>query len=151
MPGLWHVDVMLDGQKILTEEFTMLSTGSGGSNGNSAIDIFGRTWNGNTGLGNSGEGNSGQYGFGTGEMHGGCYTDPSTGRTICVDYFGSPYGQQIDQGSQLTQGGLSGGCYQDPMTGEIICVDMAGETGGQSFSQRGCFTDESTGEVICMD
>jgi hypothetical protein len=84
MPGQWHVDVLLDGQKILTEQFTLLGAGSS-SGGNMGTDIFGPAEN------------MGQDSLGPGEMQGGCYTDPASGRIICVDYFGNPSGSGWDQ------------------------------------------------------
>jgi hypothetical protein len=59
MPGKWHVDVYLDGQKRITEQFTI--------------------------LGQAGQQSSG---VATGSMQAGCHTDPSTGRIICVDTIG---------------------------------------------------------------
>jgi hypothetical protein len=135
MPGTWHVDILLDGQKILTEQFTLLAGNSEGM----GTDIFGPT------------GNKGRDSSGSGEMHGGCYTDPSTGQIICVDYFGNPSGSGMDQGNQQTTQTPSGGCYQDPLTGEVKCIDLTGEPEDLSAPKRGCFTDPSTGETTCID
>jgi len=61
MPGKWHVDVYLDNQKRITEQFTI--------------------------LGQSGQQSSGMITIGS-TMQSGCHTDPATGQIICVDTAG---------------------------------------------------------------
>jgi hypothetical protein len=115
MPGVWKVDVYLDGQRILTEQFTLIGL-------NGAGQVSGTT---------------------SGAIHGGCHTDPSTGRMICIDTisdFSNPENQP------------AGGCHTDPATGQTICVDTISDfsnPGGEV--QRGCSTDPNTGETVCID
>ena len=59
MPGKWHVDIFLDDQKTLTEQFTLL-----------------------------GQGALRPLGMATGSMQSGCHTDPVTGKIICIDTIG---------------------------------------------------------------
>jgi hypothetical protein len=61
MPGKWHVDVYLDNQKRIAEQFTI--------------------------LGQSGQQSSGMITIGS-TIQSGCHTDPATGQIICVDTAG---------------------------------------------------------------
>jgi hypothetical protein len=124
MPGKWHVDVYLDNQKRITEQFTI--------------------------LGQSGQQSSGMITIGS-TMQSGCHTDPATGKIICVDTandFSNPT-QNVKGGcyqdpatGQIicvdTAGDFSnpnenvqGGCYRDPATGQMICIDTIGDLSGE--------------------
>ncbi len=115
MPGDWKVDIYLDGSKIVTEQFSLVGLIGGGQ-------VSGMT---------------------TGAIQGGCYTDPSTGQTICIDTisdFSNPENQP------------QGGCYTDPATGQTICVDSIGSFyNPEENIQGGCHTDPATGRTICID
>jgi hypothetical protein len=115
MPGDWKVDIYLDGNKILTEQFSLV-----GLNGRGQVS-----------------------GMTNGAIQGGCHTDPSTGRTICIDTI-SDFTNSENQ--------PQGGCYTDPTTGQTICVDSIGSFyNPEGIVQGGCHTDPATGRTICID
>ncbi|VVB68012.1 Uncharacterised protein [uncultured archaeon] len=91
LPGNWHVDIFMDGQKVLTEQFTIRSAGRTplqlGSF--SQEECYTDPATGRTSC-KSYSGNS----FGSRGFQGGCYTDPATGQTICVDYSSSLFSSQ---------------------------------------------------------
>ncbi|MCX6668722.1 MAG: hypothetical protein NTV25_02815 [Methanothrix sp.] len=120
LPGNWRVDILMDGQKVQTEQFTIRSSGrtplqlgSFSQGGCHTDPATGRT----TCV------DSSSYLSGTREVHGGCYTDPATGQTICVDY-----GSDLS-GSREVQGG----CYTDPATGQTICMDYLSSFSGSEI------------------
>jgi hypothetical protein len=146
-PGNWHVGVFIDGQKALTEQFTLLS-----QNGQQPSGLATGSMQGGCHFDPSiGQticvDNINDFSNPDENVQGGCRTDPVTGEMTCVDTIGSP-GQGWDQ--ENSQGQSLGGCYQDPRTGEIICIDMSGEPEDLTAPETGRFTDPSTGEVTCI-
>jgi hypothetical protein len=114
MSGSWRVDIYLDGQRILQEQFTIGSSG-GMAQQPESYD----------------------------SSQGGCHTDPVTGQIICIDRISDFAGsERVDQGGcyidpytgEITcvdrigdfagqEGIKQGGCFTDPETGMTVCIN----------------------------
>jgi len=93
LPGNWRADVFMDGQKVLTEQFTIRFSGRTplqlGASDFSQGGCYTDPATGQTTC------DYGSYLSGSREVHGGCYTDPATGQTICVNDLSSLWGSEI--------------------------------------------------------
>lgn len=116
-PGNWHVDVYLNSQKLLTEQFTISQGGQRAS------------------------------GIAIGSIKGGCHIDPTTGKTICVDYESDLVGSGHRQASypELSGTWYMGGPYNVGKSCQIsqdgTALTFTNENGNMAI---GHFVDSET-------